>query len=154
MNEYTDEFRVKLQGKLIEIESLQRIVLESANTATEGDTRSSLNEQVAFKMAEFGGMMASVELWANEKKDLLGQRREEKKMQIMELTKLKDGKGVSATYAETQASLDPDILQLAYESRKLNHAVNVLKRKTQSIWDWLGHSRSRLTWVKNDIHVA
>jgi len=154
LNEYNDKFRLILQGKILEIEALQKLVMDSVNTPSEGEVRSVSNEQIAFKMGELGENVDKVEGWALETKDLLAYRREKEKMKLMSEIDPKTGKGPSATYAETQANLDLEIAKLTDESRKLNHAATVLKHKSNAIWSWLDQSRSRLTWIKGDIHNA
>jgi hypothetical protein len=149
MNEYTDEFRISLQTQLGEMEALQQRAMSVKNTPSEGEIRSSVNELVAFKMSAFGECIADVESWAIEAKDYLGQKREEKKLEIMNGVD-KFSKPISATVAESKADIDPSILELMAQSRKFNHAVNVLKRKSQSLWGWLDASKARLFWIGRD----
>lgn len=145
-----EDFRKSLFSKLQEIEKLQQRVIDTQNTPAEGETRSSINEIVAFKMGEFGADVAEVENWANEAHDYRGQLEEQKKIDWMKQTDPDTDKNYTATKAESLVSLDEEVKEALRQERALNHSVNVLTRKTKSMWAWLDNSRSRLSWIGKD----
>lgn len=136
---------------LTKIEDLQRKVMLSTDKPEEGNVRSASNELVAFGMGKLGEYVADVELIYIEEADELAMIRENRKIGLMREIDPDTDKRYTATKAESLTELSPQVRDQLARVRKLKHSHVVLVNKTKSIWEWLNSSRSRLSWLKQEV---